>query len=247
MGTVILLLSLTACGGDKKGEFYEQFVSLVENGEYEKAVDFWYSDYGNYFSGSYQEFETEFLAYKDLSDYLNYAKALKAYQNDTCQSLDDTLYRLEGVAPDFLDTAKYLDEITAILNPLNGVYENPEKDGDIYRYIIINDGTVWFAHGFAMDDLGFTYFDEKHELKFISGLSPLEYCEKEAEYWSLYMIDGQYMLGNSLVKSADDCVFVLNGQSFELGSMIEAAATDNRLEMFSGTYEKVSNDFTSYQ
>lgn len=230
----VMLISLCACGNDNKEILYQDFVALVKSEKYQEAMNFWLEEYDKSSIGSYENFKAEYLAYKDFEDYFNYASALENYVGVNCQSLT-CIESLEKVSPDFLNTNKYIAEIKATLAPFQGVYESSIDDSSVFHYIIVKDEKIWFANGLSISDLG-TADIENHVVILENQLSIDEFCAKESS-WDIYIKDGKYLAGNSLVKDESDCIFEFSLN--EIGAQMTAVATGSRYTMFSGSYTKI--------
>lgn len=232
----VMLISLCACGSDSKEVLYQEFVALVDSEKYEEAINFWLEEYDKSTTGSYEDFKADYFTYKEFADYFNYASALENYIGTDCKSLTTCLRYLKKVSPGFLDRDKYVQEIENLLKAFQGIYESSIDGIDgAFRYIIIRNEQIWFANGFSIFDLGRADIVNSGVI-LENHMSVDEFCAEESS-WDIYIKDGKYMAGNSLVKNESDCIFGFSLN--EIGTQMTAIATGSRYTMFSGSYTKI--------
>ena len=94
---------------------YTNIVSFVEAEEYTEANDYWERESG-------PEYYTD--EYKDLNDYVYYAKGMAEYIEGQEISLADILENLEMVSPNFKDTSTVIRTISDLRSSLNGTYSS---------------------------------------------------------------------------------------------------------------------------
>lgn len=108
---------------------YKEMKQLVDSNNYEDAYNYWLE-----LAGFYSD------AYNDLQDYANYALALEQYHTTGTVPLKSMLDRLENVSPEFKDTQRYIDEISAIKNSIEGKYI--KNDGVYICTLTIEDNQI---------------------------------------------------------------------------------------------------------
>lgn len=122
-----------------KEEFYEtvysNIVEAVEQGNFPEAVSFW-----NNFNAT----EAFSLDYKDLSDYYYYAGAMEAYRSTEVVSLSAAMENFEKVSAGFKDVDSCVEEISAMLEAVDGEYQY--QNGKYTHTLTIDGGKIVFVH-----------------------------------------------------------------------------------------------------
>lgn len=114
--TVVLLFALTSCGG--KAEAYENFINLVDEGKIVEAYEYWTAEGEEAFGDS---------DYKDIANYREYVNAVGPYLAGEPVRLSTKISILSDLPSDFLDTAKYLEEMDDLLDDMEAEYTDPTE------------------------------------------------------------------------------------------------------------------------
>ena len=199
---LILALAFPLCACNSgKAEFYDEFVTLVEDEKYEEALDCFATkafEQGGTSQEAYFNYLDECMNYKDFKDYYYYALALEDYLCGQYQALD-SINILRKITPDFLSVNKYITEIEAILSEYDGVYKKEEEY--IHNYLIIANGNVWYS--FGKDENNLYYYDYDMETEMNVPAETL--CENTEPDWVLYVDANQNLvIAGDWIENGDD-------------------------------------------